>query len=99
MVVGSWWLGVGQAAERADFGCGELGSKMGDGLFAVALGLGRHAAATYENKIGDIGRAGARPSQVDDLVSGGAVAGFEIKRFGSIEAAAECDERNFHLLW
>ena len=42
-------------------------------------------------------RLGDRP-QVNDFVSGGAVAGFEIEGFGMVEAATKCDKSDFHLL-
>ena len=57
--------------------------------------FGRDGARPSRN--GFFGRDGARPSQINDFVSGGAVAGFEVKGFGSIEAAAKCDKGDFHL--
>ena len=88
---------IGKAADGADFGSRELGSEVSDGFFAVTLGLGGDAATAHKNQVGDGGRAGARPSQVDDFVAGGAVVGFEVEGFGAVEAAAKCDERDFHL--
>ena len=110
LVGGRWWrLCVGETADGADFGCGETGAEVGDCFFAVVLGLGGYATAAYQNQIGRFGRDGARPSrngffgrdgarpsQINDFVSGGAVAGFEVKGFGSIEAASECDKGDFH---
>ena len=75
-----------------------MGAEVGNGLFAVALGLGGDAATAHENQVGYSGRAGARPSQIDDFVAGCAVAGFEIKGFSTVEAAAKCDKSDFHLL-
>ena len=84
-----------------------MGAEVGNGLFAVALGLGGDAATAHENQVGYSGRAGARPSrfygrdgarlsQIDDFVAGCAVAGFEIKGFSTVEAAAKCDKGDFH---
>ena len=70
---------------------------MSDGFFAVALGFGCHTATSYENKVGDRPRSFGDRRQVDDFVSGGAVAGFEVKGFGSVEAATKCDKGDFHL--
>ena len=101
------WLAVGgwqavaavrwEAADGADFGCGETGAEVGNGFFAVALGLGGYATAAHQNQIGRFGRDGARPSQVNDFVPGGTVVGFEVKGFGAVEAAAKCDKGDFHL--
>ena len=57
-------MGVGQATERADFGCGETGVEVGDGFLAIALGLGRDTATAHQNQVGDVGRAAARSSRV-----------------------------------
>ena len=77
--------------------------EVGDSLLAVALGLGRDAAPTNEDEIGDVVRSVARLSrfarshaQVDDLMPGGLITCLKVERLGAVEAAAKCDERDFH---
>jgi hypothetical protein len=68
-----------------------------DCFFAVALGFGGHAATTHKDQIGDRPRKlGDRP-QINDFVTSGTVSGFEVKRLGTVEAAAKCDKGDFHL--
>ena len=79
--------------------------EVGDSLLAVALGLGRDAAPTNEDEIGDVVRSVARLSrfarshaQVDDFMPGGLITGLKVERLGAVEAASKCDERDFHLV-
>ena len=89
-------MGVGEASDGADLGCGEAGAKVRDCFFAVALCLGGHAAPTHKDQVGDIVSDGAQTSQIDDFVSGGTVAGFEVERLGVVAAASKCDKGDFH---
>ena len=67
------------------------GAEMGDGLSAVAFRLGGDGAAADDDEVG-------RRTVVerDDGMSLCEEAGFLVKRLRAVQAAAECQERDFN---
>ena len=66
-------------------------TEAGDRLAAVAFGLGSDGAASDDDEIG-----GRIAVERDDGVSVGEEPGLLVERLCTVEAAAKCQERDFH---
>ena len=81
-----------QATGDLDAGGGKADAKPGDGLSAIAFGLGGDGASPDDDEVGR--RAFA---ERDEDMSLGQKAGLLVEGLRAVQPAAECQKRDFHV--